>query len=52
MRMFEPRALRTAAAGIAQLLRMDWFQPVHAKSIGARDVRALLTARKLLSSAR
>ena len=41
---------RNDARGIAQLLRMGWFQPVHAKSVGSRDVRALLTARKLLQS--
>ena len=41
---------RKDARGIAQLLRMGWFQPVHAKSVGARDVRALLVARKLLQS--
>lgn len=41
---------RKDARGIAQLLRMGWFQPVHAKSVGTRDVRALLTARKQLQS--
>ncbi len=41
---------RNDARGIAQLLRMGWFRPVHAKSVGSRDVRALLTARKLLQS--
>ena len=41
---------RKDARGIAQLLRMGWFQPVHAKSVGTRDMRALLTARKLLQS--
>lgn len=41
---------RKDARGIAQLLRMGWFQPVHAKSVGARDTRALLAARKLLQS--
>lgn len=41
---------RKDARGIAQLLRMGWFQPVHAKSLGARDTRALLAARKLLQS--
>ena len=41
---------RKDARGIAQLLRMGWFQPVHAKSMGTRDMRALLTARKLLQS--
>ncbi len=41
---------RKDARGIAQLLRMGWFQPVHAKSVGTRDVRALLRSRKLLQS--
>ncbi len=39
---------RNDARGIVQLLRMGWFQPVHAKSVGSRDERALLTARKLM----
>ena len=43
---------RKDARGIAHLLRMGWFQPVHAKSLGARDTRALLAARKLLQSKR
>ena len=41
---------RKDARGIAHLLRMGWYQPVHAKSLGARDARALLAARKLLQS--
>ena len=41
---------RKDARGIAQLLRMGWFRPVHAKSAGAQDVRALLVGRKLLQS--
>ena len=39
---------RKDARGIAQLLRMGWHRPVHAKSSDARDVRALLVGRKLL----
>src|SRR5436853_2125519 len=39
---------RKDARGIAQLMRMGWFRPVHAKSIGAQEVRALLVARKQL----
>jgi len=35
-------------AGIAQLIRMGWFRPAHAKSIGAQEIRALLVARKQL----
>ena len=40
---------RKDACGLAQLLRMGWFQPVHAKSIGSREIRALLVARKQFS---
>lgn len=36
------------ARGIAQLMRLGWFRPVHCKSLPAQEVRALLTARKLL----
>jgi transposase len=36
------------ACGLAQLLRTGWFQPVHAKSIGSQEIRALLVARKQL----
>ena len=39
---------RKDARGIAQLLRMGWYRPVHAKSSPARDTRALLVGRKLL----
>ena len=41
---------RNDARGIAQLMRMGWFRPVHAKSVGSREVRALLVARKQLLS--
>ncbi len=41
---------RRDARGIAQLLRLGWYRPVHAKSVGAQEVRALLTARKLMQS--
>jgi len=36
------------ARGIAQLMRLGWFRPVHCKSLAAQEVRALLTARKLI----
>jgi transposase len=39
---------RKDARGIAQLLRMGWFRPVHCKSVGSQEVRALLVARKLM----
>jgi transposase len=41
---------RTDARGIAQLLRMGWFRPVHCKSPPAQETRALLVGRKLLQS--
>ena len=41
---------RKDARGIAQLLRMGWFRPVHCKSPPAQDVRALLVARKQLQA--
>ena len=41
---------RKDARGIAQLLRMGWFRPVHCKSPPAQDVRALLVGRKLLQN--
>jgi transposase len=39
---------RKDARGIAQLLRMGWFKPVHCKSPGSQEMRALLVARKQL----
>ncbi len=41
---------RNDARGIAQLIRLGWFRPVHCKSIGAQETRAVLTARKLVQS--
>jgi transposase len=41
---------RKDARGIAQLMRLGWFRPVHCKSLPAQEVRALLTVRKLLQS--
>jgi transposase len=41
---------RNDARGIAQLMRLGWFRPVHCKSMGAQETRALLTARKLVQS--
>lgn len=38
------------ARGIAQLMRLGSFRPVHCKSPAAQEVRAVLTARKLLLS--
>ena len=41
---------RKDARGIAQLLRMGWYRPVHRKSPPAQEIRALLVGRKLLQS--
>src|SRR5262249_7580974 len=41
---------RNDARGIAQLVRLGWFRPVHCKSMAAQEVRAMLTARKLVQS--
>jgi transposase len=41
---------RKDARGIAQLLRMGWFRPVHCKASPAQEVRALLAGRKLLQN--
>jgi transposase len=41
---------RNDARGIAQLMRLGWFRPVHCKSLAAQEVRAALTARKLVQS--
>jgi transposase len=43
---------RKDARGIAQLMRMGWFRPVHCKSLPAQEMRALLTARKLVLNKR
>jgi transposase len=43
---------RTDARGIAQLMRLGWFRAVHCKSLAAQEVRALLTARKLVRDKR
>jgi transposase len=39
---------RNDARGMAELLRMGWFRPVHVKSMNAREHRALLSARSTL----
>src|SRR5258705_12574880 len=41
---------RNDARGIAQLMRLGWFRPVHCKSMNAQEVRAVLTARKLVQT--
>ena len=42
---------RRDAEGIARLLHMGWFRPVHCKSVSAQEVRALLGARKAIQQA-
>lgn len=39
---------RKDARGIAQLMRMGWYRPVHVKSMCSQEIRALLVARKQL----
>lgn len=41
---------RNDARGIAQLMRLGWFRPVHCKSMEAQETRAVLTARKLVQA--
>src|SRR4029078_8810008 len=43
---------RTDARGIAQVMRLGWFRPVHCTSLPAQEVRALLTTRTLLQAKR
>ena len=43
---------RKDARGIAQLMRLGWFRPVHCKSLPAQELRAILTARKLVQGKR
>jgi transposase len=42
---------RRDAEGIARLLQMGWFRPVHCKSVSAQEMRAILSARKSLRQA-
>ena len=42
---------RRDAEGIARLLQMGWFRPVHCKSVSAQETRTLLSARKTLQQA-
>ena len=39
---------RKDARGIAELMRVGWYRPVHCKSLDAQESRAVLTARKLV----
>lgn len=40
------KADRRDAEGIARLLHLCWFRPVHCKSVSAQEVRAVLGSRK------
>ncbi|MCY4559407.1 MAG: IS110 family transposase [Chloroflexi bacterium] len=42
---------RRDAEGIARLLQMGWFRPVHCKSVSSQEMRALLTSRKTVVNA-
>ena len=41
---------RKDARGIAELMRVGWFRPVHCKSMAAQETRVMLTARTLVQS--
>jgi transposase len=43
---------RKDAHGIAELMRLGWFRPVHCKSLAAQETRAILTARKIVQKMR
>lgn len=42
---------RRDAQGIARLLQMGWYRPVHRKSVSSQEIRALLSARKSIQQA-
>jgi transposase len=42
---------RRDAEGIARLLQMGWFRPVHCKSMSAQEMRSLLSSRKAIQQA-
>ena len=42
---------RRDAEGIARLLQMGWFRPVHCKTVSSQEMRALLTSRKSVKNA-
>lgn len=41
---------RNDARGIAQMMRVGLFKPVHVKTLVAQEQRMLLTSRKLLQT--
>ena len=42
---------RRDAEGIARLLQMGWFRPVHCKTVSSQEMRALLSSRKSVKDA-
>ncbi len=42
---------RRDAEGIARLLHLGWFRPVHCKSVSSQEIRALLTTRHAIQKA-
>ena len=42
---------RRDAEGIARLLQMGWFRPVHCKTVSSQEMRALLTSRRSVKGA-
>ena len=46
LRAMPTKTDRRDAEGIARLLHLGWFRPVHCKSVSAQEVRAVLGARK------
>ena len=42
---------RRDAEGIARLLQIGWFRPVHCKSVSSQEMRALLSSRKSVKDA-
>ena len=42
---------RRDAEGIARLLQLGWFRPVHCKTVSSQERRALLTSRKSVKDA-
>jgi len=44
------RTDRRDAKGIARLLHLGWFRPVHCKSVSAQEVHAILAARKAIQA--
>ena len=42
---------RRDAEGIARLLQMGWFRPVHCKTVSSQEMRALLTSRRSVKDA-